>query len=158
MQDISVTPIGVIAVREGETAIQLEKAYAPALTGLAGFSHAQVLWWFSGCDDAVSRAVRTEERPYKNGPETLGTFATRSPQRPNPIAVSTAAITYVDVENGVLGLAYIDAWDGSPALDVKPYTPSLDRVEYPRVPDWCADWPNSCETSGAFDWAAVFNF
>ncbi len=59
-------------------------------------------------------------------------FAARSPERPNPIAVSNAAIAYVDEEKGVVGLYWIDALDGTPVLDLKPYTPGIDRIERPR--------------------------
>ena len=65
----------------------------------------------------------------------MGTFATRSPERPNPIALTPAYVTYIDHENGIIGLAYIDANDGTPVVDIKPYTPSLDRVESPEVPE-----------------------
>lgn len=91
-------------------------------------------------------------------PEMLGTFATRSPERPNPIALTCANITYIEAENGVIGLAYIDAEHGTPILDIKPYTPSLDRVENPSMPQWCASWPKNVETSGDYDWSKVFNF
>jgi hypothetical protein len=43
-------------------------------------------------------------------------------------------------------------------LDLKPYTPSIDRVESPSVPEWCDHWPKSYEESGGFDWEAEFNF
>lgn len=158
MENLTLTPIGRIAVRDGEAAIVLDKAYRPALTGLDGFSHIQVLWWFDGCDNADARATLTEQKPYKKGPDALGAFATRSPARPNPIALTAAYVTYIDYENGVVGLAYIDANDGSPVLDLKPYTPSLDRIESPAVPDWCAHWPRCNEESGDFDWEAEFNF
>lgn len=92
------------------------------------------------------------------GPEELGVFAIRSPERPNPVAVSNAGITYVDEENGVVGLTYIDAKGGSPVIDLKPYMPSIDRVKQPVVPDWCSHWPQSVEESGTFDWEAEFNF
>jgi tRNA-Thr(GGU) m(6)t(6)A37 methyltransferase TsaA len=158
MEKLILEPIGKIAVRDDGTTIELELRYAPALAGLEGFGYVQVLWWFSGCDNATARATLTEESPYKKGPAVLGTFATRSPQRPNPLALSCARVTSVDRANGVIGLAYIDAQDDSPVLDIKPYTPSLDRVEEPEVPDWCAHWPQSTEASGAFDWEAEFNF
>lgn len=58
----------------------------------------------------------------------------------------------------VYELAHIDAEAGTPVLDIKPYTPSLGRVEKPSVPSWCADWPASVEESGRFDWSSVFNF
>jgi len=62
------------------------------------------------------------------------------------------------VDNGVIGLAYIDADDQSPVLDIKPYTPSLDRAETPRVPEWCGHWPKNVESSSDFDWESEFNF
>jgi len=158
MEEYHVKKIGVIRADEAGMRVELEKSYAPALAGIEGFSHLNILWWFSGCDNEHSRSRLTEKSPYKNAPDLMGTFATRSPERPNPIALSCAQVTYVDEENGVVGLAYIDAFDGSPVLDIKPYTPSLDRVEAPSVPAWCAGWPKCYEESGDFDWGSVFNF
>ena len=67
-------------------------------------------------------------------------------------------IAYVDAENGVVGLYYIDAFDGTQVIDLKPYTPSIDRIENPKTPQWCSHWPKSYEESGNFDWEAEFNF
>ena len=64
----------------------------------------------------------------------------------------------MDKENAIVGLSYIDANDGTPVLDIKPYPPSLDRVESPAVPGWCAHWPRNIEGSGDFDWEKEFNF
>lgn len=158
MSEFSVKQIGVIRAEGEDFRIELLPQYVPALKGLQDFGDIQVVWWFSGCDNAAARGVLTVDAPYTKGPALLGTFATRSPARPNPIALSCAHITYMDAENGVLGLAYIDANNGSPVLDLKPYTPSLDRVETPCMPDWCAHWPGNVETSGDFDWSAEFNF
>lgn len=155
---ISVKPIGRIEVTGGEFRLALDPEYAQALRGLEGFSHVQVLWWFDGCDNAACRLNLAEDKPYTHGPDVLGVFATRSPCRPNPIALSCAAVTDIDVAGGSLGLAYIDANNGSPVLDIKPYTPSLDRVAAPEVPAWCAHWPKDCESSGDFDWESEFNF
>ncbi len=66
-----------------------------------------------------------------------------TPERPNPIAVTAAAVTFVDADRGILGLGWIDANGQTPVLDIKPYTPSADRVEHPTVPDWCAHWPKA---------------
>lgn len=156
--DFKVTQIGTVRATDEGFFLELLPPYRSAITGLDGFEYVNVLWWFDGCDNAQSRAVLTEEQPYTTGPARLGAFATRSPQRPNPIALSCAYVTYIDEENGRLGLAYIDAEDGSPLLDIKPYTPSLDRVESPGVPEWCAHWPQDVETSGDFDWETEFNF
>ncbi|MFL1674767.1 TrmO family methyltransferase [Paenibacillus dendritiformis] len=94
----------------------------------------------------------------REGPHTLGIFATRSPYRPNPIGLSTARILAINEESGIIQLAYLDADEGSPVLDLKPYTPSLDRVEIPHVPDWCAHWPQSLEESASFDWSNEFRW
>lgn len=158
MEELKLKKIGIIRTDGGGTRLELGQAYAPALAGLEGFSHLQVLWWFSKCDGDSSRGKLTEHSPYKGSPAVLGTFATRSPERPNPIALSCAQVTYIDRPRAIVGLAYIDAHDGSPVLDIKPYTPSLDRVEAPSVPRWCADWPKCLEASGDFDWERVFNF
>lgn len=158
MAEIKLNPIGKVECEGEEIKLVLDKAYAPALAGLEGFSHIQVLWWFSESDNSEARNILTEKSPYKRAPEVLGTFATRSPMRPNPIALDTVQITYIDRENMVIGLTYLDAYDGSPVLDIKPYTPCIDRVESPSVPDWCSHWPKCYEDSGEFDWESEFNF
>lgn len=156
--NLNLVPIGTAFAGEDGFGIKILPEYRKALKGLEGFSHIQVLWWFSGCDNASSRNKLMEEKPYKNGPEQLGCFATRSPERPNPIAVSAAYVTHIDEAEGIIGLAWLDAFDGTPVLDIKPYVPSADRVENPQVPDWCAHWPKNVDSSGDFDWANEFNF
>jgi len=158
MGPFTVKQIGVVRADERGFRIELKPEYSGALAGLEGFEYLNVLWWFSGCDNDRSRTKLTEKKPYAKGPGALGVFATRSPERPNPIALTCAYVTHLDAEKGVIGLAYMDADDRSPVLDIKPYTPSLDRVEHPGVPDWCAHWPQNVETSGGFDWASEFNF
>ena len=155
MSKIEVHPIGRVEEDESGTRIVLNPAFGPALKGLEGYSHVQVVWWFDRAEDTDSLI---ERKPYAKGPEELGVFATRSPIRPNPIAVSSVDIAYVDEERATLGLYYIDAYPGSPVLDLKPYTPSVDRIENPTTPDWCSHWPRSYEESEGFDWESVFNF
>lgn len=72
--------------------------------------------------------------------------------------MSNAYITYIDEEEAIVGLAYIDAYDGSNVLDIKPYTPSIDRVDKPITPSWCKHRPQSVEESGNFNWDEEFNF
>ena len=158
MNKMKIHPIGRIESNGNGFQIVLAPPYAKGLKGLAGYSHVQVLWWADGCDNETARATLVETKPYVKGPDEIGVFALRSPERPNPIAVSTAAIAYVDEAAGTVGLHYIDTFPGTAVLDLKPYTPSLDRVENPTTPDWCRHWPRSCEESGDFDWSAEFNF
>lgn len=156
--DYTVRAIGFVRQGQEGTRVELDAACARALRGLEGFSHVDVLWWFSRCDGEADRKELEVLSPYRLAPEKLGAFATRSPCRPNPVALSVAGVTFIDVERGVLGLDWLDAEDGTPVLDLKPYTPSADRVEAPRVPEWCAHWPGSYECSGDFDWAGEFRF
>lgn len=157
MGSLRMEPIGRVVNKEDGVYLALDKKYAPALQGLDQFGYVQVTWWFDGCDNPAERGKLSEQKPYTHGPDILGTFATRSPSRPNPLAVSTAKLIWLDQEKAQLGLAYIDAQNGSPVLDIKPYQPSLDRVNYPVVPAWCASWPKDVESSADFDWDAEFN-
>lgn len=153
-----VKAVGRIKHGKDGASIRLEPEYAPGLLALEGFGHANVLWWCSGCDSGAGRGTLQMEAPYRGAPAVMGVFATRSPARPNPIALTAVEVVGIDVANGIVRVAFIDADDGTPVLDIKPYTPSFDRVERPRVPDWCHGWPMSTEASGLFDWSQVFGF
>jgi tRNA-Thr(GGU) m(6)t(6)A37 methyltransferase TsaA len=148
--------IGQVKVSNGAYQLQIEKEYIPALTGLDGFNTLTVLWWANLLDSDEARAVLTCSRPYKQAPEEMGIFATRSPVRPNPICVTAVSVLHIDHENGKIAVAYIDAEDGTPLLDIKPYFPATDRVRDVTVPEWCRAWPQWVEESAAFDWESVF--
>jgi len=158
MNEIKMFPIGKIVNEDGNARVELYGKFACGLKGLENFSHVQILWWMDGCDNETDRSTLVERKPYRKGPDELGVYALRSPERPNPIAVSNVDIAYVDAEHGIIGLYYIDAFDGSVVLDIKPYTPSIDRIENTKVPSWCNHWPKSYEESADFDWDAEFNF
>lgn len=158
MQNFTVNSIGKININNDGMFIELDPKYIPALKALDGFSHINVIWWFSEFDSNDMRNVLDAQQPYKKAPPVVGIFATRSPIRPNPIALSTSQIIHIDYIKGIIQIAYIDANDGTPILDIKPYTPSLDRVETPGVPEWCNHWPKSLEDSENFDWENEFNF
>lgn len=150
--------IGKISNTESGTFLELEPQYVPALQALDGFSHINVIWWFSGCDNKEARNFLAVRQPYKKAPSKMGIFATRSPMRPNPIALTAVEVINIDYEKGIIQIAYIDANDNTPILDIKPYTPSLDRIETPGVPEWCCHWPKSLEQSAYFEWEREFNF
>ncbi|MCP4177093.1 MAG: tRNA (N6-threonylcarbamoyladenosine(37)-N6)-methyltransferase TrmO, partial [bacterium] len=97
-------------------------------------------------------------KPYKKGPDKVGVFATRSPVRPNPIALSLIYIINIDYDKGLIYIPYIDADIGTPVLDLKPYHLSTDNPASVSVPEWCSHWPKSIEQSGEFNWEAEFNF
>lgn len=153
-----VKAIGKVTHDENGIFIRLEPEYIPGLRALDGFSHINVLWWFSDCDNEANRHELQTWQPYQGAPEVMGVFATRSPARPNPIALTASEVLHIDFAGGIICVAFIDANDHTPVLDIKPYTPSFDRVETPGVPAWCSGWPKSAEASGCFDWGQVFNF
>ncbi|HBU13148.1 MAG TPA: tRNA (N6-threonylcarbamoyladenosine(37)-N6)-methyltransferase TrmO [Clostridiales bacterium] len=158
MQKFEVTPIGKVTVNNDGSFIELDEKYIPALTALDGFSHLNLIWWFSEYDNEEMRNILEAPKPYTKAPDVMGIFATRSPVRPNPLALSTVEVLSIDRQKGVIRVTQIDANDGTSVLDVKPYTPSLGRIETPGVPEWCSHWPKSAEASEHFDWASEFNF
>ena len=149
-------PIGQVKAGAGGYALKIEPQYCDALLGLDEFTHILVLWWSHYLDSPEHRSVLIAEQPYKNAPEKLGIFATRSPLRPNPICVSVTSVLDVDIKTGLITIPWIDAEDGTPILDIKPYHPSSDRVAEVSMPMWCSHWPQSLEESADFDWAAEF--
>jgi tRNA-Thr(GGU) m(6)t(6)A37 methyltransferase TsaA len=134
-----INPIGYIQKKKDKVYLSMLPDYKPGLEGLYGFSHLQVLWWFSHFDDLESRkTLRFDKMPFQ-APE-LGVFACRSPMRPNPIGLSTVRILTVNDHFGEIEIAAIDADDQSPIIDLKPYLPSCDRVKEPKVADWASSW------------------
>jgi len=152
----TLNPIGHIEVGEGGFSLVIDEPYRPALTELDGFSHINVLWWCHLLDDPMFREMTIAERPYRDAPDVIGIFATRSPARPNPIALTAVPVLSIDLATGVVRIPFIDAEDGTPILDIKPYHPAVDRIRDTHTPAWCADWPQWYEDSATFDWAAVF--
>lgn len=152
----SFTPIGRVRLEGDDHVVEIDPAYRPGLTGLDTFKWIILVWHADKSPELPSDAYEGPS-PYRMGPDRLGVFATRSPLRPNPVCVTVAALTGIDVENGILRTGWIDLEPGSPILDIKPYQPAADRVETPDMPDWCASWPQSIETSGDYDWASIFN-
>jgi tRNA (adenine37-N6)-methyltransferase len=139
-QVYEIFPVGYVRRNDGRITLGILGPYVPALKELDKFSHVQVFWWFGEFDDEMYRGVTQSEHAPYDAP-TLGVFACRSPVRPNPIALTTAEILNVDSEMGIVEIVNIDAFDGTPVIDLKPYIPVCDRVENVRVGDWTADWP-----------------
>lgn len=130
----SVHPIGQIQKQAGRTLIVLDKRYEKGLLGLGQWSHVQVLWWFDKNDTPQQRAVlQVHPRGNPQNPLT-GVFACRAPVRPNLIALSLCKI--VSVKDNVLEIGKIDAFEGTPVLDLKPYTPMDGAVSDLKTPDW----------------------
>lgn len=127
-------PIGRVEKLEDRTLIVLDKKYEPGLLGLDGWSHVYVFWWFDKNDTPDKRAVlQVHPRGDRQNPLT-GVFATRSPFRPNLIAQSLCKI--VAVKENSVEVETIDAFEGTPVLDLKPYAPGQDSAAAAKVPAW----------------------
>ncbi len=150
-------PIGTVRVSEGKYSVLVEKKYIPALTNIEGYSHLQIIWWGHLTDNPENRGKLLADRLFKNAPGKMGIFATRSPVRPNPVLVSTVKVTGIDLEKGIITTPFIDAEDGTPVLDIKPYVP-MERVKNCEVPEWFRHWPQWFEEAASFDWKAEINF
>ncbi|WP_070963696.1 SAM-dependent methyltransferase [Vibrio sonorensis] len=155
---MNIEPIGYVRNTDGKFQLELNQAYREGLESLTGFSHLQLIFWGHLADTHEYRSIVSLDKPYKNGPEKVGVFASRAPVRPNPILLSIAQVQNLDIEQGIIDLYWLDMEPDTPLLDIKPYHPCTDRVSQCQVPDWCSDWPNSYEKSGSFDWSKVFNF
>ncbi len=100
--------------------LELDPRWAQALTGIESCSHLVVLYWMNRSRrDLVLQVPRT----YGVG---RGTFALRSPARPNPIAMSVVRLLRLD--GSKLSVVGLDCLDGTPLLDIKPYFASTDAV------------------------------
>ncbi len=113
-----VHPIGWIRKADGKTRIVLDKKYQPGLLGVDKLPEIWVLYWFDRNDTPEKRAV-LQVHPHGDSANPLaGVFATRSPQRPNLIALSRCKI--LSVKENVIEIDRIDALPDTPVLDLKP--------------------------------------
>ena len=144
-------PIGYVHASDadGSYILEIDEAYRPALKEMDQFSHVMIFWWADKMDTKDKRNIMTTELPYAPGVES-GVFACRSEYRPNPIAVTTMMVIDVDVKKGIVILPWIDAFDGTPILDLKPYIPVSDRIRDYKVADWLTDWPEWMEYAAEY--------
>jgi tRNA-Thr(GGU) m(6)t(6)A37 methyltransferase TsaA len=148
-ETFEIRPIGVIRAADGVFRIEIREPYRPAMKHVGAFSHIHVYWWAHEADSEETRAVLQAELPYAEG-VTAGVFACRSPLQPNPILETVCFVIEADEEAGVILIPWIDALDGSPVLDIKPYIPVSDRVRECWSAEWLAGWPEWMEDGGAF--------
>ncbi len=131
---MELTPIGIIhspyqergdAPRQGrlsdnELTLEIFPDFADGLKDITRASHLIVLYW----GDRAKRDVLQSKTPFSDVP--IGVFASRSPNRPNPIAFCVAEL--IRHEENRLIVRGVDALDGSPLLDIKAYAPALDSI------------------------------
>ena len=141
LPEINLKPIGTVRseIKErekGRTAlsaatIEIDPALNEALDTLDEFSHIIVIYWLHKSRRPAPMKVYPGRHAH---PHPVGVFASRSPDRPNPIGKSTVRL--VRREGNILTVEGLDAIDGTPVLDIKPYIPGLDSVENAVAPPW----------------------
>ena len=141
---ITFNPIGVVRNdvnkmstgnwADAESRIELDPELAPGLQGLADFSHVVVVFHLDRIPpfDKAKQLLRQPRGMEHLAP--VGVFAQRTKFRPNPIGVTPARL--VSIKGNVLTVAGLDAMDGTPVLDIKPFIPEFDSVENSKQADW----------------------
>ena len=144
IKQIELKPIGIVKTtaigkkvrKKGAISkIVLRSDLAEALVGIDEFSHIFVIFWMHEISAEERRTVKTHPRGRSNLP-LLGVFATRTPHRPNPIGMTLVELLKVD--GNVLTVRNLDAFDGTPVLDIKPFD-NWDMTNDGQVPQW---WKN----------------
>ena len=134
IKPICMTPVGVVKKQGKRAWLEIEPEYAPALVGIQGFSHLWVIYWFHENDTPEQRrTLQVHPRRDPANPLT-GVFACRSPERPNLIGFTACRI--IKVKGNVVEVTDLDARDGTPILDLKPYIPSGDAIPEAATPEW----------------------
>jgi tRNA (adenine37-N6)-methyltransferase len=127
-------PVGRVEKKNDVVRLRIFEAYTDALLGVEQWSHINVLYWFDKNDTPQKREIlRVHPRGKKENPLT-GVFACRAPVRPNLIALTVCKV--LSVEEGVITVDSIDAFDETPILDIKPLTGGDVPREDLRIPAW----------------------
>ena len=127
--DTKSIPKGLGARHDEEGVLEILPEFEPGLTDIEGFSHLFVIWTFDRSEGyELIGSPPFDERPH-------GVFATRSPRRPNPIALTVVELLGREGRN--LRVRGLDMLDGTPILDIKPYMSSIPSEKLRR--GWLAE-------------------
>ncbi|MGQ9544071.1 MAG: tRNA (N6-threonylcarbamoyladenosine(37)-N6)-methyltransferase TrmO [Candidatus Bathyarchaeia archaeon] len=134
--------IGLVErVGETDATIHIFPEFCAGLRGISDFSHLIILYW------AHLRTGEEERRTLLVTPKRhsvnfeVGVFASRSPTRPNPICLCTVELLRVD--GCYLTVRGLDAFEGSPIIDIKPYIPRADSIPDAQTPEWTNQGPKT---------------
>jgi tRNA-Thr(GGU) m(6)t(6)A37 methyltransferase TsaA len=111
--------------------IVIDSSLTEALDSLDEFSHIIVLYWMHRSDRQPPLKIHPRG---KTELPLVGLFATRSPNRPNPVGKATVRL--LERQGNILRVEGLDAIDGTPVIDIKPYIPHNDSMDNVKVPPW----------------------
>ncbi len=139
--EITLNPIGTVRSptkeRERRDAkdiiaeIEIDPALTDGLENLEDFSHITVIFYMHKSHKPAPMKVHPK---YRTEPNPVGVFASRSPDRPN--ALGKTVVKMLERRGNILKVQGLDAIDGTPVIDIKPYMPDIDCVPDARVPQW----------------------
>jgi tRNA-Thr(GGU) m(6)t(6)A37 methyltransferase TsaA len=142
MEPIIVTPIGFVRNKHGrrsfnkwqdtESEIIIKEEYQEALYRLDEFSHIEVIFYLHEMNEKFNTKIHPTGDPEY---PLIGAFATRTPNRPSKIALSTCKL--MKINGNILQVKGLDAYDGSPVIDIKPYSEKI--IKELKVPQWICD-------------------
>ncbi|WP_461866703.1 tRNA (N6-threonylcarbamoyladenosine(37)-N6)-methyltransferase TrmO [Thermococcus sp.] len=131
-EPFKLVPVGYVR-KDGETFIEILPEFSGALHGLNEGDWIKLILWFHASDRPERRSV-LKVHPYNNPENPLrGVFATRSPVRPNPLAIYAVRINRI--EGNRLYIDWIDAMDGTPVVDIKILVERLDCPRETLIPE-----------------------
>ncbi len=137
---------GIVEEAEARVEFFPEFARADFLRGLESFSHVWLITHFH--QSPTWTGASTVRPPRLGGNERVGVFASRSPNRPNPLGLSLVRV--LAVGEGSMRVSGIDAVDGTPVIDIKPYLPWCEAL-----PDARADWAQSPPSARAVEFVSI---
>lgn len=113
--------------------IVVDPLYGNALDGIEPFSHIVIIYWLDQIQAKERKVLKVHPRGDLSIPLT-GVFATRSPMRPNPIALTTVKL--LKRKGNILTVKGLDAINGTPVMDIKPYLPEPFHPAEVKLPGW----------------------
>ena len=113
--------------------LKINAEFAKGIKGLDQFSHAVIITFLNQAEFNVARHIVRRPRGLNTMPE-VGIFSQRAKDRPNPIGVTSVKI--MTVGDDFIEVSGLDAINGTPILDIKPYYPQYDCIEDATVPGW----------------------
>lgn len=116
--------------------IEINPELTELLDGIEGYSHLMILYWAHKVPEGHRKLTKVHPMGLKEIPQK-GVFATCSPARPNPILLT--AVKLISKHGNILKVQGLDAIDGSPVIDIKPYVQSYHGAENPQRPQWIED-------------------
>ncbi len=134
--EYKLVPIGEVSKKNSNEFLHIFPQYHLGLENIEKFSHILVFWWPHKKDNTADRKLLQATPPRHPGAPITGIFTTRSPARPNPIALTIVELLEYKEKEGLLRIDRIDAEDGTPIIDIKPYLPSSDCILNVKLPSW----------------------